>query len=46
MIIAVRTKGKRVSQLIDETRYTVTSLRTGADALSRHMRDRWSMENS
>ena len=46
MIIAVRSKGKRGRKLIDETRYYVTSLRTGADALLRHVRDRWSIENS
>ena len=46
MIIAVRSKGKRGRKLIDETRYYITSLRTGADALLRHVRDRWSIENS
>lgn len=46
MIIAVRSKGKRGRKLIDETRYYVTSLRTCADALLRHVRDRWSIENS
>jgi hypothetical protein len=29
-----------------DTRYYVTSLRTGADALLRHVRQRWSIENS
>jgi predicted transposase YbfD/YdcC len=42
MIIEVSSKGKRQGRRIDETRYTVTSLRTGADALLRHARDRWS----
>jgi predicted transposase YbfD/YdcC len=46
MIIAVRSKGKRGRKSIDETRFYVTSLRTGADALPRHVRDRWSIENS
>ncbi len=40
MIIAVRSKGKRGRKGIDETLYYVTSLRTGADALLRHVRDR------
>jgi predicted transposase YbfD/YdcC len=31
---------------IDKTRYYVTSLRTSAAALLRHVRDRWSIENS
>ena len=30
---------------VDETRYDVTSLRTSASALLRHVRDRWSIEN-
>jgi hypothetical protein len=42
MIIEVRSKGKRQEKRIDETRTYVTSLRTGADALLRHGRDRWS----
>jgi hypothetical protein len=46
MIIAVRSKGKRGRKLIDETRYYITSLRTGADALLRQVRERWSIENS
>jgi predicted transposase YbfD/YdcC len=46
MIISVRGRGLRDGRRIDETRYTVTSLRTDADALSRDVRDRWSMENS
>ena len=46
MIIEVSSKGKRQGRRIDETRYYVTSLRTGADALLRHVRDRWSIENS
>ncbi len=46
MIIEVRSRGKRGKKSIDETRYYVTSLRTGADALLRCVRDRWSIENS
>jgi predicted transposase YbfD/YdcC len=51
----VSSKGKRAGKSIDETRYQVfaertsrcdTSLRTGADALLRQVRDRWSIENS
>jgi predicted transposase YbfD/YdcC len=45
-IISVRNKGKRGRKLIDETRYYVTSVRTSADALLQHVRDRWSIENS
>jgi predicted transposase YbfD/YdcC len=30
---------------VDETRFFVTSLRTNASALLRHVRNRWSMEN-
>jgi predicted transposase YbfD/YdcC len=45
-VIAVRSKGTRDGKPIDETRYYVTSLRTGAVALLRHVRDRWSIENS
>jgi predicted transposase YbfD/YdcC len=45
-VIAVRSRGTRQGKSIDETRYYVTSLRTGADALLRHVRDRWSIENS
>ena len=30
----------------DEIRYCVNSLRAGAKALRRHIRDRWSIENS
>ena len=45
-ILAVRCKGVREGESIDETRYYVTSLRTGADALLRHVRQRWSIENS
>jgi len=46
MIIAVRSKGTRGEKCIDETLTSITSLRTCADALLRHRRDRWSMENS
>jgi predicted transposase YbfD/YdcC len=45
-IIAVRSHGIRDGKPTDETRYYVTSLRTGAKALLRHVRDRWSIENS
>ena len=54
-VIAVRSRGTRQGKSIDETRYQVfaertsrcdTRLRTGADALQRHVRDRWSIENS
>ena len=45
-IIAVRSQGIREGRTVDETRYYVTSLRTGADALLRHVRQRWSIENS
>ena len=45
-MIAVRSKGRRNGKSIDETRYYVTSLRTSAAALLRHVRDRWSIENS
>ncbi len=39
-IIEVSRMGKRVEMHIVETRYVVTSLPTGADALLRHGRDR------
>jgi len=45
-ILAVRCKGVRVGKPVDEIRYDVTSLRTAATALLRHVRDRWSIENS
>jgi hypothetical protein len=45
-IIAVRSHGIRDGKATDETRYYVSSLRTGAKALLRHVRDRWSIENS
>ena len=45
-MIAVRGKGSSDGMPTDETRYYVTSLRTGAEALLRHVRDRWSIENS
>lgn len=45
-VIAVRGKGRRDGKPTDETRYFPTSLRTGAEALLRHVRDRWSIENS
>jgi len=45
-IITVRSHGIREGKPQDETRYYVTSLRTGAKALLRGIRDRWSIENS
>jgi predicted transposase YbfD/YdcC len=45
-ILAVRCKGTRDGKPVDETRYYVSSLRTGAKALLQHVRDRWSIENS
>jgi len=45
-ILAVRCKGIREGKPVDETRYYVSSLRTGAEALLQHVRDRWSIENS
>ena len=40
--IAARGKGSRDGKPTDEIRYYVTSLRTGAEAQLRHVRDRWS----
>jgi hypothetical protein len=45
-IYAVRSHGIREGKPTDETRYYVSSLRTGAKALLQHVRDRWSIENS
>jgi predicted transposase YbfD/YdcC len=45
-IIAVRSRGTRVGKPQEETRYYVSSLRTGAKALLRAIRQRWSIENS
>jgi len=45
-ILAVRCKGIRDGEPIDETHNYVTSLRTTAKALLQHVRDRWSIENS
>jgi hypothetical protein len=45
-IIAVRSQGIRDGKPTDETRYYVWRLRTGAQALLRHVRNRWSIENS
>lgn len=45
-IIAVRSHGSRDGKPQDETRYYVSSLRTGAKALLRAIRQRWSIENS
>jgi predicted transposase YbfD/YdcC len=45
-VLEVRCKGTRDGKPVDETRYYVSSLRTGAEALLQHVRDRWSIENS
>jgi predicted transposase YbfD/YdcC len=45
-IIAVRTHGTREGKPQDETRYYVSSLRTGAKALLKAIPQRWSIENS
>ncbi len=45
-LIAVRSHGIRDGKPTDETRYDVSSMRTGAKALLRHVRDRWSIEHS
>ena len=45
-IIAVRSHGTRDGKPQDDTRYYVSSLRTGAKALLRAIRQRWSIENS
>ena len=45
-VVEVRSQGRRAGKTVDETRYDVTSLRTSANALLRHVRDRWSIENS
>mgnify|MGYP006285787933 FL=1 len=45
-IIAVRSHGIREGKPQDETRYYVSSLRTGPKALLRVIRQRWSIENS
>ena len=45
-IIAVRSHGIRDGKPQDETRYYVSSLRTGAMALLKEIRQRWSIENS
>jgi len=44
-INAVRSHGIREGKPQDETRYYVSSLRTGAKALLRAIRQRWSIEN-
>lgn len=44
-IIAVRTTGHRSGNPVDDTRFSVTSLRTSAKTLLRHVRDRWFIEN-
>ncbi|MCX5960567.1 MAG: ISAs1 family transposase [Cyanobacteria bacterium] len=45
-ILAARCKGARDGKSVDDTRYTVSSLRTSAKGLIKHVRDRWSIENS
>ena len=45
-IIAVRSHGIREGKPQDETRYYVSSLRTGAKALLRAIRQRWSIDSS
>ena len=45
-IIAVRSHGTRGGKLQDETRYYVSSLRTGTKAMLTAIRQRWSIENS
>jgi len=45
-ILEVRCKGTRDGNPVDEIRYYVSSLRTGAEALLQYVRDRWSIENS
>ncbi len=45
-IIAVLSHGAREGKPQDETRYYVSSLRTGAKALLRTIRQRWSIESS
>lgn len=45
-IIAVRSHGSREGKPQDETRCDVSSLRTGAKALLKAIRQRWSIENS
>ena len=45
-IIAVRIHGTREGKPQDETRYYVSSLHTGAKAMLKAIRQRWSIENS
>jgi predicted transposase YbfD/YdcC len=45
-ILAVRCKGARDGKSVDEIRHTVSSLRTSAKGLIKHVRDRWSIEDS
>ena len=40
-ILAVRYKGSRDRKSVDETGYTVSSLRTSAKGLMKHVRVRW-----
>jgi len=44
--IAVRSHGTREGKPQDEIRYYVSSLRTGAKAMLRAIRQRWTIENS
>jgi len=45
-IIALRTHGTREGKPQDDTRYYVSSLRTGGKAMLKAIRQRWSIENS
>ncbi len=45
-IIALRSTGVRSGKPVYESRIYVTSLRTCASALLRHVRERWAIENS
>jgi hypothetical protein len=40
MILAVRCKGTRDGKSVDEPRYNISSLRTSAKGLMKHVRDR------
>jgi hypothetical protein len=46
LIISVKSVGTREGREINEARYYVTSLRTTANALLQHVRDRWPIEDS
>jgi predicted transposase YbfD/YdcC len=45
-VVEVHSQGRRDGKRVDETRDYVTSLRTSAKVLLRHIRDRWSIQNS